>query len=144
MRSFLFFLALVGAACGAGKSTVSAPTDPVPGPRSDPAEGPDAAPAPLAPAGHDAGPPADGPPLLPKLCGCSLCAPVVSEDACTLDADCAPQTPCHATACVAKAKAQPSAPGTHCTMDLRCDSVDANRCGCVSGRCTLAPRTQGP
>src|SRR5512143_2820265 len=37
-----------------------------------------------------------------RLCGCKLCAPVVSDDACSTDADCAPEEPCHAKRCVAK------------------------------------------
>jgi hypothetical protein len=73
------------------------------------------------------------------LCGCKLCAPVVSEDPCTSDNDCAPATPCHATQCVSRTKAVPRKPDTMCTMDIRCDSVDVNRCGCVQGRCTLSP-----
>lgn len=76
--------------------------------------------------------------MLP-LCGCALCEPVISDDACTQDADCAPATPCHAEACVAKAKAKAKAPDTYCTMILRCDSVDANTCGCLEGRCALYP-----
>lgn len=74
------------------------------------------------------------------LCGCSLCEAVVSADTCTTDADCAPETPCHATACVAKAKAKALAPGASCTAIMRCDTADANGCGCQNGRCALFPR----
>jgi hypothetical protein len=80
-------------------------------------------------------------PTLPA-CGCSLCAPVVSNDACTVDADCAPSDPCHAEACVARAKAKPATPQTQCTMDLRCNSVDVNTCGCLQGHCALFPKKQ--
>ncbi len=75
----------------------------------------------------------------PKLCGCSLCEPLPSDDACTTDADCAPSTPCHAAACVAKAKAEPRKPGTMCTQEMRCATSDANACGCVAGHCALHP-----
>lgn len=75
-----------------------------------------------------------------KLCGCSLCAPVVSEDSCTRDADCLPEVPCHATRCIAKEHATPRNPALMCTEIMRCDSVDANSCGCVKGKCTLSPR----
>ena len=80
-------------------------------------------------------------PALPA-CGCSLCEPVVSNDACTVDADCAPSDPCHAEACVARAKAKPATPQTQCTMDLRCNSVDVNTCGCLQGHCALYPKKQ--
>lgn len=73
-------------------------------------------------------------------CGCKLCAPVVSDDACTTDADCAPEVPCHATRCVARAKATPRKPGQACTMSMMCTSIDANACGCVKNRCTLHAR----
>jgi len=76
----------------------------------------------------------------PKLCGCGLCEPILSEDACKSDGDCLPATPCHATACVAAAHAQPRAAGLSCTQELRCDAIDANRCACVSGRCAIAPK----
>ncbi len=74
------------------------------------------------------------------LCGCKLCAPVVSADACSTDADCAPSTPCHARECVARSKATPRTSGLKCTMNLVCDSADVNQCGCVNKRCTLSPR----
>ncbi len=86
----------------------------------------------------------DGGPARPTLpaCGCSLCEPVVSNDACTVDADCAPSDPCHAEACVARTKAKPATPQTQCTMDLRCNSVDVNTCGCLQGHCALYPKKQ--
>ena len=75
-----------------------------------------------------------------KTCGCKLCAPVVSDDTCSRDADCLPESPCHATRCVAKAHATPRNPDIMCTENMRCDSTDANACGCVKGKCTLSPR----
>jgi hypothetical protein len=80
------------------------------------------------------------PPAPPKLCGCSLCDPLPSDDACTTDDDCAPSTACHARACVAKAKAEPRKPGTMCTMIMMCETADANACGCVKGKCALHPK----
>jgi hypothetical protein len=76
----------------------------------------------------------------PKLCGCALCEPVVSDDACATDADCAPDQPCHAPRCVAKSKATPRRPGQMCTMILACTTSDANACSCVKNRCTLHAR----
>jgi hypothetical protein len=108
--------------------------------------------APLAATTGDAGAPADAasPVAAPVpdagstgdagACGCHVCAPVVSNDACTTDADCAPSQPCHAPACVGKANAQPRTPGQMCTQQLICTTVDANACGCVHGKCTLYAR----
>ena len=73
-------------------------------------------------------------------CGCSLCAPVVSDDPCVHDGECAPAVPCHAERCVARAKAKPASPGLVCTMDLRCHTADVNRCACHQGKCALVPR----
>jgi hypothetical protein len=70
---------------------------------------------------------------------CRLPAPVKSDDACTTDADCGPSDPCHAHACVAKAKSKPKTPDTICTMVMDCASADVNRCGCFEGRCSLIP-----
>ena len=70
---------------------------------------------------------------------CQLPAPLVSDDTCAVTADCAVSSPCHATACVGKAKAHPAAPDTQCTMNLVCNSADANRCDCFQGRCALLP-----
>ena len=72
---------------------------------------------------------------------CSLGKPIVSDDACNADGDCAPSVPCHAPACVARAKAQLPAPGQICTEEMRCATADANQCSCSQGRCTLAPRS---
>lgn len=73
----------------------------------------------------------------PKLCGCGLCDPIVSADACSSDADCLPSEPCHGHACVAKAKGKKRTPDVMCTQSLECATVDANTCGCVKGFCTL-------
>jgi hypothetical protein len=70
---------------------------------------------------------------------CRLPAPVRSDDACVVDADCAPLTPCHARACVGRAKAHAAEAATQCSREMACDSVDANRCGCLEGRCSLIP-----
>jgi hypothetical protein len=70
---------------------------------------------------------------------CRLPAPLKSEDACTTDADCGVSEPCHAHACVAKAKSRPRTPDTMCTMVMDCQSADVNRCGCFEGRCALIP-----
>lgn len=86
-----------------------------------------------APAASTAAPSADG------FFACRLPAPVKSDDPCSTDADCAPATPCHARACVARAKAKAPDPSSVCTHQLACDSVDANRCGCFEGRCSLIP-----
>ncbi|WP_170319420.1 hypothetical protein [Polyangium spumosum] len=79
-------------------------------------------------------PPAAGP------ITCGLPAPVVSEDPCTKDAECAPSEPCHAHACVAVAHAKPRTPDTVCSTMLDCKSVDANPCVCHEGRCALVPK----
>jgi hypothetical protein len=76
----------------------------------------------------------------PTLCGCSLCAPLFSDDACTTDADCAPETPCHARACVAKSHATLPEASSRCTHVMRCATADANACGCLRGRCALYAR----
>lgn len=73
----------------------------------------------------------------PKMCGCGLCDPIPSGDACKVDTDCAPETPCHATACVAKAKSAPRTKDIMCTQEVRCATADANACGCLAGVCTL-------
>jgi len=80
----------------------------------------------------------------PRMCGCALCEPLVSEDVCKVDADCAAATACHATACVAKAKAEPRTANTQCTQLFACASVDANPCGCYQGHCALVPRPPKP
>lgn len=70
---------------------------------------------------------------------CRLPTPVRSEDACASDAECAPATPCHARACVGRTHGHPPNATTVCTRMMACDSVDANRCGCLDGRCALIP-----
>ncbi len=72
-----------------------------------------------------------------KMCGCGLCDPLLSTDACKTDADCAPSQPCHAPACVAKAKSTPRTKDMMCTEEVRCNTTDANACGCLNGFCAL-------
>ncbi len=81
--------------------------------------------------------PADATASSPKLCGCGLCEPLPSADACKSDADCAPEGPCHAKACVALAKSKPRTKDVMCTQELQCASADVNACGCVKGFCAL-------
>lgn len=95
--------------------------------------------APVA-APHDAGAPeADAIAAFPNLCGCSLCEPILSDDPCGADSDCAPASACHAERCVAAAKAPPRDPSIMCTRIMKCGTIDANACKCVRGRCALAP-----
>lgn len=131
------FAAALLAACatheeGAPPAAVPASTVAVPPAPDDR----DASPARLPGASPSDGAFADAGPT----CGCALCEPVVSDDACVTDADCAPDVPCHAPRCVAKARAEPRRPGQACTMSLVCTSADANACGCVAHRCTLHAR----
>lgn len=116
-------LAFLGVGCGNGRQ---APAEPAPVVVTAAVARP-----PAAVAAHDGG---------DELCGCGLCAPRMSDDPCSGDGDCAPSTPCHAPACVARAKAQPRKADTVCTMNLRCDSADANDCACIAGHCGLRPR----
>ncbi len=71
---------------------------------------------------------------------CKLPAPVKSGDACKTDADCGVSDPCHAHACVAKAKSHPPDKATMCTRVMDCRSADANACGCLDGVCALYAR----
>jgi hypothetical protein len=123
------------AACGPAQT---------PGPSTPTVTLPDSG-ATVAPAAVDAGnAPVWSADAGPRMCGCALCEPKVSEDACKVDADCAAATPCHATECVAKAKAEPRAANTQCTQLFACASVDANPCGCYQGHCALVPRPPKP
>ncbi|MEZ4302362.1 MAG: hypothetical protein R3B70_45970 [Polyangiaceae bacterium] len=70
---------------------------------------------------------------------CRVPAPVKSEDKCTTDADCGVSDPCHAHACVAKAKSNPPKKDTMCTEILDCRSADRNPCVCFEGVCALVP-----
>ena len=155
MRTTALFAAVAGisvgvalcAACASGNAEAPPVTSlTLPPPSSSRAVDADAA-AVVLPAAADAGSvtASVSPPLAAAAdagvsCGCKLCAPVVSDDACATDADCAPEVPCHATRCVAKAKATPRKPGQACTMSMMCTSIDANACGCVKSRCTLHAR----
>jgi hypothetical protein len=75
----------------------------------------------------------------PPTRACKLPAPKKSEDACKQDSECGVSDPCHAAACVAKAKSNPPKADTVCTRMLACHSADVNRCGCFEGRCALIP-----
>jgi hypothetical protein len=140
MRGPLFACSFVAVfVAGCPQEPPVAPTGPghaATPPAADAADGGTAAPAAkkesATPEAREVGP----------LCGCGLCAPVVSDDVCNTDADCAPAVPCHADRCVAKAKAQPRKPDTACTMNLLCNTVDANTCGCHQGKCALMPRVK--
>lgn len=70
---------------------------------------------------------------------CKLPTPKKSGDPCKTDADCGPSAPCHAPACVAKAKSPPKRADQVCTMSFGCETADANRCGCYEGSCALIP-----
>lgn len=137
---------LVGiGACAPGQAPARAVELPPPPAERPPApEGPRAAeaspePAPATREGGDAGGAVETKRERPPFAGCRLPAPVVSDDACVIDADCGVSEPCHARACVAKAKSRPPGPDTVCTRELVCTSADVNRCGCLEGRCALIP-----
>ncbi|MEZ4310504.1 MAG: hypothetical protein R3F14_20875 [Polyangiaceae bacterium] len=93
-------------------------------------------PAPTAGATGDTSAVATGDPLNFE---CRVPAPVKSEDKCTTDADCGVSDPCHAHACVAKAKSNPPKKDTMCTEILDCRSADRNPCVCFEGVCALVP-----
>ena len=139
MKSTASLLALAAWALGLGACiTATAPPQPQsePGPgvvMSSPTE-----PPPVDTNAPMAGKPGDPPPEAPRNL-CRLPAPKKSDDACKIDADCAPSDPCHAKACVAKAKSKPRTPDIMCTSMLACETADANRCGCLEGRCALIP-----
>ena len=60
---------------------------------------------------------------------------VVSDDACTTDADCVPAGCCHAAACVAQANA-PDCGDVMCTTDCQYGTLDCGgACLCREGRC---------
>src|SRR5262249_3478046 len=126
----------------APSSIVQAPTAPsgdVAAPSTPSAPDPRASLNATEPPTPDAGPLYASAPAGGRICGCQLCDAVVSNDSCGADADCAPETPCHATRCVAKAKAKPRK-DVMCTEIMLCNTVDANACGCVKGKCTLHAR----
>jgi len=74
-----------------------------------------------------------------RLPACKLSVPLKSDDPCSTDADCGVSQPCHATACVARARSHPATAEIMCTQSFECHSADANRCGCFEGRCALIP-----
>jgi hypothetical protein len=133
---------LAFAAWGFGLGACVTATTPPPG-VPEPAPAPASEPAPSVVHSEPVAPPAAGSPgepaPTPTQRACHLPAAKKSEDACKTDADCGPSDPCHALACVAKAKSKPRTPDTMCTMMMSCESADANRCGCFEGRCALIP-----
>lgn len=81
-----------------------------------------------------------------ELPGAAVKAPVLSDDDCNVDSDCAPIATCHPDRCVSVANAGKLPPGTMCTMDCRGGTTDCNfnHCGCAptpSGKkkCALLP-----
>ncbi len=118
--------------------TAIAPPQPLPEPAPETVASSPATPPPVATAPNAPGKPGDLPPD-PTHRVCRLPAPKKSDDACKIDADCAPSDPCHAKACVAKARSKPRTPDIMCTMMMGCETADANRCGCFQGRCSLIP-----
>jgi hypothetical protein len=81
------------------------------------------------------------PPALQREGGlCAPFAPVKSTDTCAADADCAPADVCHARSCASASKAPKRAPGTMCTMNLVCQSIDVGKCACVDKVCALVSR----
>jgi hypothetical protein len=136
----LTLAAACGPAAATGPGTVVAPTDADAG--LVPAALPDAAVADNPGKTPPVADSVDSGPAGPKLCGCALCEPLFSDDACASDADCAPSANCHADACVAKAKAPARPKNVMCTQILKCGSADANSCGCVQGKCALSPKAK--
>jgi hypothetical protein len=134
----LSFWALALVACGAG-----AVPPPSPSPPPEVNAPSQASPPEASSPGTSTDPAASGAPTAPSSepLACKLPAPKKSGDACKTDADCGPSAPCHAPACVAKAKSPPKPPDLMCTMSFGCDTADANRCGCYEGSCALIPPT---
>ena len=139
MKTTKATLALAAWALGLGAClTATAPPQPLPEPGPEPVASSPAQPPTVDPTTPMPGNTANNPPDAPHR-ACHLAAVRKSDDACKLDADCAPSDPCHARACVAKAKSKPRTPDIMCTMMMGCETADANRCGCFEGRCALIP-----
>jgi hypothetical protein len=140
MKSTGSILALAAWGFGLG-ACVAATAPPQPLPEAAPAsEPPASAPGAAVHSEPVTSPPAGSPgEPSPTQRACRLPAAKKSDDACKSDADCGPSDPCHAKACVAKAKSKPKTADTMCTMMLGCETADANRCGCFEGRCSLIP-----
>jgi hypothetical protein len=135
MKRIASIVALAAWALGLGACVIAtAPPQPEPGPATSSQTQPPAVdtapPIPVKPGDLSSS---------PAHHACRLQAAKKSDDACKIDADCAPSDPCHAAACVAKAKSKPRTPDTMCTMMMACETADANRCGCLEGRCALIP-----
>jgi hypothetical protein len=138
MKSTASIVALAAWALGlAACITATTPPQPLPDPTASAAAHSPAIPPPVDTLPSVPGNPGDIPPTTHRVC--HLPAVKKSDDACKIDADCAPSDPCHAKACVAKAKAKPRTPEVMCTMMMGCETADANRCGCFEGRCSLIP-----
>ena len=138
MKKIHSLIALAAWSIGLGACIVTGPPpqslpEPAPAPTHSPASPPPGS----AVASPPAGQPDDTAPPMHRAC--RLPAAKKSEDACKTDADCGPSDPCHALACVAKAKSKPKKPDTMCTMMMGCETADANRCGCFENRCALIP-----
>jgi hypothetical protein len=137
MKKIGSILALAAWAFGLGACFVA--TQPLP----EPATGPGSPGAAAPTEGSAVAQPMPGSPNAPSKDPsnrvCHLPAAKKSDDACKADVDCSPLDPCHAKACVARAKSKPRTPDTMCTTIAVCDSADANRCGCFEGRCALIP-----
>ena len=138
MKRTASILALAAWALGLGAClTTTTPPQSEPGAAAT-TTSPQAQPPAVDTAAPTAGRPGDLSPS-PAHHACRLQAAKKSDDACKIDADCAPSDPCHAAACVAKAKSKPRTPDIMCTMMMACETADANRCGCLEGRCALIP-----
>ena len=139
MKSTASILALAAWATGLGAClTATTPPPPLPEPGPGPAASSPAGSPTVETTAPTPGKPGD---LAPDATHrvCHLPAAKKSDDACKLDADCAPSDPCHARACVARARSKPRTPDIMCTMMMACETADANRCGCLEGRCALIP-----
>jgi len=128
---------LAAAACGEPKPATQPPNG------SDTPEPASSGAASAAPSATEPGPATPTPAATADASampiGCRLPAPKRSDDACKTDADCGVSDPCHAHACVAKAKSHPPDKSTVCTRQMDCFSADANPCGCLDGMCALIP-----
>jgi hypothetical protein len=134
MKNTASLLAFAAWALGlAACVTATTPPQPLPEPAPVPSPGAVVS-SPVMPPPPPGKPGEEGPARV-----CHLPAPKKSDDACKVDADCAPSDPCHARACVAKARSKPRTPDVMCTMMMGCETADANRCGCFEGRCSLIP-----
>ncbi|MEZ4295427.1 MAG: hypothetical protein R3B70_10660 [Polyangiaceae bacterium] len=96
-------------------------------------------PAPTAGATGDTSAVATGDPLNFE---CRVPAPVKSEDKCTTDADCGVSDPCHAHACVAKAKSNHSQERRHVHRDPRLSQRRSKPVRLLRGRVRARPAAE--